>query len=72
MTQAGAINYEVRSTGILSTGPVDVGDSVSYGTVVAPGDLVPYLQHLFSLRIGPAVDCHLNSLEAEESHDIVG
>jgi primary-amine oxidase len=66
--QAGAINYEVRATGILSTSPINIGDSVSYGTVVAPGVLAPYHQHLFSLRIDPAIDGHKNSLVVEESH----
>jgi primary-amine oxidase len=67
-TQDAAINYEVRATGILSTNPIDLGDSVPYGTVVAPGVMAPYHQHLFSLRIDPAIDGHRNSLIVEESH----
>lgn len=67
-TQDAAINYEVRATGILSTSPINIGDSVPYGTVVAPGVLAAYHQHLFSLRIDPAIDGHKNSLIAEESH----
>ncbi|KAJ6008214.1 hypothetical protein N7540_012190, partial [Penicillium herquei] len=66
--QAAEITYEVRATGILSTNPIDIGDSVPYGTVVAPGVLAPYHQHLFSLRIDPAVDDQRNSLMVEESH----
>jgi primary-amine oxidase len=66
--QAGAINYEVRATGILSTSPIDIGDSVPYGQVVAPGVMAPYHQHLFSLRIDPAIDGYKNSLAVEESH----
>jgi primary-amine oxidase len=66
--QAGAINYEVRATGILSTSPIDIGDSVSYGQIVAPGVMAPYHQHLFSLRIDPAIDGYKNSLAVEESH----
>ncbi|RGP62715.1 primary-amine oxidase [Fusarium sporotrichioides] len=38
-----------------------------YGTNVSPGVLAPYHQHLFSLRIDPAVDGHANSLVVEES-----
>jgi primary-amine oxidase len=34
---------------------------------VAPGVLAPYHQHLFSLRIDPAIDGHANSLVIEES-----
>ncbi|KAH6662112.1 amine oxidase [Halenospora varia] len=67
-TQAAEINYEVRATGILSTNPIDIGDSVPYGTVVAPGVMAPYHQHLFSLRIDPAIDGQKNSLLIEESH----
>ena len=40
---------------------------VNYGTVIAPGTLAPYHQHLFSLRIDPAIDGHLNTIVIEES-----
>jgi primary-amine oxidase len=30
--------------------------------------MAPYHQHLFNLRIDPAIDGHMNSLEVEESH----
>ena len=66
--QDALIHYEVRATGILSTVPIDIGKKVPYGTVVAPGVLAPYHQHLFSLRIDPAIDGHTNSLQVEESH----
>lgn len=66
--QDASIHYEVRATGILSTAPINIGDNVSYGTVVAPGVLAPYHQHLFSLRIDPSIDGHANSLQVEESH----
>lgn len=66
--QDASIHYEVRATGILSTAPIDIGDKVPYGTTVAPGVLAPYHQHLFCLRIDPALDGHRNSLAMEESH----
>ncbi|KAK2737735.1 hypothetical protein FQN55_000950 [Onygenales sp. PD_40] len=66
-TQDAAINYEVRATGILSTTPINTGDSVPYGTLVAPGVLAPYHQHLFSLRIDPAIDGYQNTLLVEDS-----
>ncbi|OJJ75758.1 hypothetical protein ASPBRDRAFT_115942 [Aspergillus brasiliensis CBS 101740] len=66
--QDASIHYEVRATGILSTAPIDIGDKVPWGTVVAPGVLAPYHQHLFSLRMDPAIDGHNNSLQIEESH----
>ncbi|KAF2727213.1 copper amine oxidase [Polyplosphaeria fusca] len=65
--QDASIHYEVRATGILSTAPIDIGDSVPFGTVVAPGVLAPYHQHLFCLRIDPALDGHKNSLVVEDS-----
>lgn len=67
--QDASIFYEVRATGILSTVPhsMDSKEKVPYGTVVAPGVLAPYHQHLFSLRIDPAIDGHTNSLVIEES-----
>ncbi|KAF2275509.1 copper amine oxidase [Westerdykella ornata] len=65
--QDASIHYEVRATGILSTAPIDIGGKVPYGTVVAPGILAPYHQHLFCLRIDPALDGYRNSLVVEES-----
>ncbi|KAJ4012576.1 hypothetical protein NW752_008281 [Fusarium irregulare] len=70
--QDASINYEVRATGILSTAPtsMDHKSGYPYGTVVAPGVLAPYHQHLFSLRIDPAIDGHENSLVVEESKSL--
>lgn len=68
-SQDASINYEVRATGILSTVPTDVDfkEKTPYGTVVAPGVLAPYHQHMFCLRIDPAIDGASNSLAVEES-----
>jgi len=70
--QDATISFEVRATGILSTVPMslDTKEKVPYGTHVAPGVLAPYHQHLFSLRIDPALDGHSNSLVVEESKPI--
>jgi primary-amine oxidase len=67
--QDASLHYEVRATGILSTVPSEIEptETVPYGTRVAPGVLAPYHQHLFSLRIDPAIDGHANSLVIEES-----
>jgi primary-amine oxidase len=65
--QDASIHYEVRATGILSTAPIEIGDRVPYGTIVAPGVLAPFHQHLFCLRIDPALDGYKNSLAVEES-----
>ncbi|EWZ80626.1 hypothetical protein NW765_006448 [Fusarium oxysporum] len=68
-SQDASIFYEVRATGILSTAPtsIDHKGTYPYGNIVAPGVLAPYHQHLFSLRIDPAIDGHANSLVVEES-----
>jgi primary-amine oxidase len=67
--QDASINYEVRATGILSTVPIALGEpKPPFGTMVAPGVLAPYHQHLFCLRIDPAIDGHKNSVVVEESH----
>ncbi|KAL8963990.1 MAG: hypothetical protein Q9183_004790 [Haloplaca sp. 2 TL-2023] len=66
--QAGEVKYEVRATGIISTQPIDDGLQVPWGTVVHPGVLATHHQHIFSLRIDPAVDGHNNRLVYEEAH----
>ncbi|KAI9707103.1 MAG: hypothetical protein M1836_000063 [Candelina mexicana] len=66
--QAGEVTYEVRATGILSTQPVDDGVDVPWGTVVHPGVLATYHQHIFSLRVDPALDGHENRLVFDEAH----
>lgn len=70
--QAGEITYEVRATGILSTCPIDPDiapeDVPAWGTVVHPGVLAQHHQHLFSLRVDPALDGHNNRLIVEEAH----
>ncbi|KAH0524020.1 hypothetical protein TsFJ059_008941 [Trichoderma semiorbis] len=65
---AGAIHYEVRATGIVSTVPIEQGvKSSAHGTVVADGAMAPYHQHFFNLRIDPAIDGHENSVVVEET-----
>ncbi|KAL8403108.1 hypothetical protein RB594_008389 [Gaeumannomyces avenae] len=68
--QAGDITYEVRATGILSTQPVDLSLTTTphpYGTVVHPGALAAYHQHLFSLRVDPMVAGHGNTVVYDET-----
>lgn len=66
--QAGEMAYEVRATGIVSTQPIDEGIEVPWGTVVHPGVLASHHQHIFSLRVDPAIDGHNNRLIYEEAH----
>ncbi|KAF2745327.1 copper amine oxidase [Sporormia fimetaria CBS 119925] len=65
--QDASLHYEVRATGILSTVPIAKGEKVPFGTTVAPGVMAPNHQHLFCLRIDPALDGYKNSLVVEKS-----
>ncbi|KIW64823.1 hypothetical protein PV04_09730 [Phialophora macrospora] len=69
--QAGEIHYEVRATGILNTQPIDddLFESV-YGTVVHPGVLAAVHQHLFSLRVDPAIEGQNNRLVYDEANPL--
>lgn len=67
--QAGEMDYEVRATGIVSTQPIDDGIEVPFGTVVHPGVLAVYHQHIFSLRVDPFLDGSTsNRLVYDEAH----
>lgn len=68
--QAANVELEVRATGILSTVPFDneqYGKTVPWGTNVGPGVMAPYHQHMFSLRIDPAVDGYHNTIIYQDS-----
>jgi primary-amine oxidase len=65
--QTGELIYEVRATGILSTQPIDEGVDVPWGTVVHPGVLATFHQHIFSLRVDPMLDGHSNRLVYDEA-----
>ena len=65
--QAGEVIYEVRATGILSTQPIDDCVEVPWGTVVHPGVLATHHQHIFSLRVDPAIDGYNNRLVYDEA-----
>ncbi|WWD20968.1 hypothetical protein CI109_105447 [Kwoniella shandongensis] len=64
--QAGALHLESRATGILSTGPIDLGKKSIYGTVVSPGVLGTSHQHFINLRIDPSIDGHKNTIVQED------
>lgn len=69
LDQAANLELEVRATGILSTVPFDhqPGETIPWGTNVAPGVMAPFHQHLFSLRIDPAIDGFENTIYYEDS-----
>lgn len=54
------IHYEVRATGIMSVVPADqsVEHDIGYGVMVAPGVMAPIHQHIFCLRLDPAIDSY--------------
>lgn len=56
---AANIHYEVRATGIMSLVPADQNvehDTINYGIMVSPGVMAPIHQHIFCLRLDPAID----------------
>ncbi|CAK1361735.1 unnamed protein product [Cercospora beticola] len=61
LDQSGEITFETRATGILSTQPAEKYAKVPWGTLVADGVMAPYHQHLFNIRIDPAVGGHENT-----------
>lgn len=66
--QAGGITVEARATGILNVVNIDPHKTSDYGNVVSGGVLAQNHQHIFCVRIDPAVDGHENSVVVEESH----
>ncbi|KAH8817084.1 copper amine oxidase-like protein [Xylogone sp. PMI_703] len=68
--QSGGIRCEVRATGIVSVVNIDKGKKSPYGNVVSPGALAQNHQHIFCVRIDPAVDGPKNTVLLEESHAV--
>jgi primary-amine oxidase len=60
--QDGAIEVQVKLTGIVSTGAVAPGEPAPYATMIAPGLTAPYHQHFFNVRMDMMVDGERNSL----------
>jgi Cu2+-containing amine oxidase len=65
--QSGGIDIETRATGIVSCVNIDPGKTSEYGNVVNPGVLAQNHQHIFAIRIDPAIDGQKNSVVQEES-----
>ncbi|KAI6779923.1 uncharacterized protein J7T54_000223 [Emericellopsis cladophorae] len=64
---AGGINVETRATGIVSVVNIDPGKTAPWGNVVHPGTLAQNHQHIFCVRIDPAVDGHRNTVVQSDS-----
>ncbi|MDQ6840864.1 MAG: tyramine oxidase, partial [Actinomycetota bacterium] len=61
--QDGTIAYEVKLTGVLSTGAVPPGEHPRHGTLVAPGLNAMIHQHYFNVRLDLDVDGLENTVE---------
>jgi primary-amine oxidase len=60
--QDGSIEFEVKLTGVLSTGAFPAGEKPRYGAAVAPGLYGPNHQHFFCLRLDMDVDGPANTV----------
>lgn len=67
LDQAGGITIETRATGIVSVVNIDPGKISPWGNIVSPGALAQNHQHLFCIRIDPAIDGHNNTVVTEQS-----
>src|SRR5204863_5228695 len=65
--QAGGIAVEIRATGIVAVVNIDPGKTSPWGNIVSPGALAQNHQHIFCLRIDPAIDGHRNTVVCEQS-----
>jgi len=61
--QDGTIAYEVKLTGVLSTGAVPPGEHPRHGTLVAPGLNAMVHQHYFNVRLDFDIDGLENAVE---------
>ena len=70
LDQAGGITVETRATGIVSVVNIDPGKTSAYGNVVSSGAMAQNHQHVFCVRLDPAIDGHENTVIQEESHRV--
>jgi len=61
--QDGTITFEVKLTGVLSTGAVEPGETPRHGVLVAPGLNAMVHQHYFNVRLDLDVDGLENTIE---------
>lgn len=67
LDQAAGLTLEARATGIVSVVNMDEGKTAPWGNIVNPGAIAQNHQHIFCLRLDPAIDGHANTLVQEES-----
>ncbi|MGI8551816.1 MAG: primary-amine oxidase [Dehalococcoidia bacterium] len=68
--QDGTIEYQIKMTGIMSTGAIAPGAEPAYGQRVAPGLYGPNHQHYFNVRLDMMVDGPVNSIYEQESESV--
>jgi primary-amine oxidase len=66
----GTIEYEIKLSGVLSTGVVADGERPPYGTLIAPNLYGPNHQHFFCVRMDMAVDGPLNRVVEVDSESV--
>ncbi|PSN61718.1 hypothetical protein BS50DRAFT_578232 [Corynespora cassiicola Philippines] len=66
LDQAANLHVEVKATGIVSTMPSNIDVHHPWGTTVAPRVLAANHQHLFNVRVDPALDGQHNSVVYED------
>jgi primary-amine oxidase len=63
----GSIEYEIKLSGVLTTGALPDGELPRHGQLVAPNLYGPNHQHFFSIRLDMSVDGEKNSVYAIDS-----
>ena len=66
----GTIEYEVKLTGVISTGAIAPGEQPRHGVLVAPGLYGPHHQHFFCVRLDMAVDGDANTVVEVDSEPL--
>jgi primary-amine oxidase len=61
--QDGTIAFEVKLTGVLSTGAIAPGERPAHGTLVAPGLNAMVHQHFFNMRLDLDIDGRANGVD---------
>jgi primary-amine oxidase len=66
----GTIEYDIKLTGVISTGALPEGVKPKHGTLVAPGLYGPHHQHFFCMRLDMAVDGDANTVVEVDSEPL--
>jgi primary-amine oxidase len=66
----GTIEYEIKLTGVISTGALPVGEKPKHGVLVAPGLYGPHHQHFFCMRMDMEVDGERNRVVEVDSESM--